>query len=363
MKPELTDDFQNIVLNNSPLLDVRAPVEFEQGAFINATNIPLLNNEERKAVGICYKKRGNEAAVKLGHELINGKKKEGKILRWREFISKNPGAYLYCFRGGARSRITQMWLKENGVDITRLKGGYKAFRNYLINESVKISQNRRTYIIGGPTGAGKTLLLKKIDQAIDLEELANHRGSSFGKHITPQPTQIDFENILAYKLIQHLHTSSKPIIIENESHNIGRVYIPKIVYDNFRRGEFILLKTPLSERVEITYKEYVLDDLFQYRKIYGKEGDVKWSQNIKESILRIKKRIGNKRCMDLIKTFDKASEKQKERDDTSYHKEWIRALLTEYYDPMYKYQMSKSEKNIIFEGDEKEIIDFLSDIN
>ncbi|MCJ7765819.1 MAG: tRNA 2-selenouridine(34) synthase MnmH, partial [Thiovulaceae bacterium] len=130
----LSSDFRSIVLNRTPLIDVRAPVEFDNGAFSNTVNLPLMNDEERRLVGICYKKSGNEEAVKLGHKLVSGRIKEERLGAWSDFIASHPDALLYCFRGGERSKISQEWLSGAGTKIIRLKGGYKAFRNYLITE-------------------------------------------------------------------------------------------------------------------------------------------------------------------------------------------------------------------------------------
>ncbi|MEA1988710.1 MAG: rhodanese-like domain-containing protein, partial [Pseudomonadota bacterium] len=127
------DDFKSIVLNKTPLIDVRAPVEFLQGAFFTASNLPLMNDEERHKVGVCYKQNGNAAAVKLGHQLVNEKTRASRLESWAAFMDANPDALLYCFRGGMRSKISQQWLKECGREIVRLKGGYKAFRRYLID--------------------------------------------------------------------------------------------------------------------------------------------------------------------------------------------------------------------------------------
>ena len=225
MSLALTDDFLSIVLENRPLLDVRAPVEFEKGAFPTSTNIAILDDEQRRIVGIRYKENGNEAAVALGKKLVNKEIQAQRVDNWKNYFSENPDAYLYCFRGGQRSGITQSWLEEDGMNIPRLRGGYKAFRNFLTEKAEEITASAKTIIIGGSTGSGKTLLLNQLENTVDLEGLAKHRGSSFGKFIAPQPAQIDFENALFYKLIQHNAGGHKHLVIEHESHNIGRIFI------------------------------------------------------------------------------------------------------------------------------------------
>ncbi|MFT5660014.1 MAG: tRNA 2-selenouridine synthase [Sulfurimonas sp.] len=350
----LIDDFLSIVLENKPLLDVRAPVEFEKGAFPTSTNIPILDDKQRHLVGICYKKNGNEAAVKLGKKLVNKEVQAQRVFEWKTYLSENPYAYLYCFRGGQRSGITQSWLEESGVSISRLKGGYKAFRNFLMEKSQELSTNTKTIIIGGNTGSGKTILLNRLDNTVDLEGLAKHRGSSFGKFISSQPSQIDFENALYYKLIQHSAQGHKHLVIEHESRNIGRVYIPEVIFENFNKAGLVILHTPLDERVEITYEEYIINDLAEYTTIFGQEGRVKWYENMSAGFDRIKKRLGSERYL-IIKNLLAQSFAGSDEG----HKEWIKILLSEYYDPMYEYQIKKSSLPILFEGNAQEVFEFI----
>ena len=357
MSQALTDDFISIVLENRSLLDVRAPVEFEKGAFPTSTNIAILDDEQRHVVGICYKEKGNEAAIALGTKLVDKEVKTQRIAEWKTYFTKNPNAYLYCFRGGQRSGITQTWLEEEGVVIPRLKGGYKAFRNFLMERAQEITANAKTIIIGGSTGSGKTILLNRLKNSIDLEGLAKHRGSSFGKFISAQPAQVDFENALYYGLIQHHAQGYKHLLIEHESSNIGCVHIPKPIFDNFNKAGLVILHTPLDERVEITYEEYIVNDLKEYTTRFAQEGRLKWYENINAGIDRIKKRLGSERYLII-----KALLAQSFEGSDEGHKEWIKILLSEYYDPMYDYQIKKSPLPILFEGNEQEIFEFLRDI-
>ena len=360
MSLPLSDDFLSIVLNETPLLDVRAPVEFNKGKFINTTNLPILEDEERRLVGTKYKEKGNEAAVKLAESLIKNEGKEERVAKWKAYLEKNPNAKLYCFRGGQRSGISQTWLDEAGINITRLKGGYKAFRNFLMQQTEDISAITPTFILGGRTGSGKTILLKKLENAIDLEALANHRGSSFGRFVNPQPSQIDFENNLAYKLIQFHHKGFNNLILEHESHNIGRTFIPKPVYDNFMKGKLIILETPLDERAEITYDEYVTSALKDYENVYDEKCLEIWAEDVNAGLQRIKKRLGNQLFTELNNMFNHALTQHKTPEAKELYKEWIKKLLTEYYDPMYDYQLEKTTIPIIFRGDEKAVITFIS---
>jgi len=112
MKLPQIDDYRSILLNDIPLLDVRAPVEFDQGAFPLARNFPLINNQEREDIGIRYKKKGQDEAIKLGHELVQGEIKQQRVKHWQNFFEQHPLGVLYCFRGGMRSKISQQWIYE-----------------------------------------------------------------------------------------------------------------------------------------------------------------------------------------------------------------------------------------------------------
>lgn len=355
----LTNDFLSIVLNETPLLDVRAPVEFNKGAFINSKNIAILEDKERHLVGTKYKEEGNAAAVKLAKELIQMQGQNERILKWKKYLKQNHNALLYCFRGGQRSGISQAWLKEVGIDITRLKGGYKAFRNYLMEESLKISASSQTVILGGRTGSGKTILLQSFENMIDLEGLANHRGSSFGNFAIQQPAQIDFENNLAYKLIQHHHKNFKHLVIEHESQNIGRSFMPKQVYENLMDGELIILETPLEKRVAITFDEYITQALKRYALIYQEDALTEWAKDTKQNLDKMKKRLGHEKYCEFKNIFEDALYHHLKTGDKEKYKLFIKKMLIEYYDPMYDYQIKKSKIKIIFRGNEKEILEFL----
>lgn len=358
----LSDDFRQLVLNNTPLLDVRAPVEFKQGAFDNAFNIPILNDEERKLVGIRYKQEGNESAIKLAEELIRQEGKQERIALWKSFLKKYPKAYLYCFRGGQRSGITQSWLKEEGIEITRLKGGYKRFRSYLMEESLRISSSAKSIILGGRTGSGKTILLKEFENFIDLEGLANHRGSTFGSAIAEQPTQINFENSLAYKLIQFEAKNFETLIVEHESHNIGKAFIPKPLFHNLMDGELVILERPMDERLNIIYHEYVELAIAEHKEQFGNDGFKKWQEGVNQSLSKVQKRLGSELYIELQKIFDEACEAYTVDNENHLFKVWIEKLLTHYYDPMYDYQLEKTTIPIIFRGNAQDVVSFLDNI-
>ena len=355
------NDFKKIVINNSPLIDVRAPIEFEKGAFINTVNLPLMIDAERHEVGICYKEKGNAEAVNLGHQLVSGKIRQARIHAWTSYLEEHPDSMVYCFRGGQRSQITQQWIKEaTGKEILRLNGGYKAFRAYLISELEPEQQKSKPILLGGSTGSGKTILLEKLKNAIDLEGIANHRGSSFGKQLTPQPTPISFENNLAYALIKHRNQGYKHMILEDEGRNVGARFLPNPLAAYFNTGDLVLLKVPFDERVQITMSEYVYESQMNHMEIYGRlEGLIEWANYIKASLIRIKKRLGQQGLEKIMETFEQAFENQINTGEATSHVTWVEMLLRDYYDPMYNYQIQKTTHNIIFEGNTVEVLDFL----
>ena len=356
----LIDGFRSIVTQSRPLIDTRAPVEFTKGSFPDAVNLPLMNNKEREEVGITYKKQGNEAAVSLGHQLISGAIREARVQAWIDFIRTHPDAYLFCWRGGQRSQIAQQWIKEEGITIPRLRGGYKAFRNYLIGESIRLAKAKEIIIIGGRTGSGKTLLLEKLEGVIDLEGLAHHRGSSFGRHATPQPTQIGFENALAYAQIQHDAAGHHQLIIEDESRNVGQCYIPHDVFDTFQQGKVILLEASLEKRIEITYNEYILTAQADYEHHHAKgTTPYTWIEVMRHNFDRIRKRLGYENHQRLLIHLNSAWEHQEHTGDPTEHRRWIRELLEHYYDPMYDYQIERKRDRIVFRGDEEAVIEYL----
>ena len=356
-----SSDFLDIVLHETPLIDVRAPVEFAKGAFPNAVNLPLMEDEERRLVGIRYKEAGNDAAVKLGHSLVGGEVKAARVKAWRDFIDAHPNAKLYCFRGGQRSQISQAWLLEAGKEIVRLKGGYKAFRNYLMDQTERSVERFAPVVLGGRTGSGKTLLLHRLEHAIDLERLANHRGSSFGRTLTPQPTQIAFENALAYALIQKLEAGHQRLVFEDEGRGVGRVYLPKTLVDYLAAAPLVVLETPLERRVEITFAEYVGGAQQGYLEAFGAEGTALWRKDMLAAQERIRKRLGGLRHKRLLEIFDAAWHQQQHSGTLEAYKPWIVYLLEEYYDPMYDYQIERNANRIVFRGEEDAVLSYLMD--
>lgn len=355
------ENFKELFLKNTPLIDVRAPIEFEKGALPNAVNLPLLNNVERAQVGTLYKAEGNEAAVKLGHQLISGKVKEDRIEQWIDFIAKNPTTVLYCFRGGLRSQITQQWLRESGVHRPIIVGGYKKSRQFLMEEILNFTQNQDLISLCGPTGSGKTQFLAEVRSfypSIDLEALAKHRGSAFGSFSSPQPSQIDFENQLAHAfLMLYPNTNSKPyVLIEDESRLIGRCILPDSFFMRLQQSPVIWIDEPLEQRVENIFQEYILKS-----PIGILDADLALPQfaKYKKSLQSISKKLGGLRTQEVLSLLENAENQFVQTKDLNLNRQWIEKLLVYYYDPLYLKSIEKRQVKIIFKGSKSECLAYL----
>ncbi len=356
------DDYARLVSEDRPLLDVRAPVEFAKGALTQAYNIALLDNDERHQIGIRYKHHGHEAAVALGAKLIQGATKQARITRWLSYLGKHPDAVLYCFRGGMRSQIAQQWIYEaSGKHVPRVKGGYKALRRFLIDQTKILTAQTMPMILSGRTGSGKTRLLRKLKCAIDLEGLANHRGSSIGGQLSAQPPQIEFENRVAIQLLKLHQQGFAQIVLEDESPNIGSVHIPHTLYSVMSSAPCVVVNTPLEKRVDNILQEYVVDMLVQYqeRAPDQESGFAAFSERLRNGLSRVQRRLGGQRYQEILAAMDSALATQQRSGDTRTHREWLRRMLVEYYDPMYDYQRDRRRRVVVKQADFAAILDHL----
>ncbi|PVY76313.1 tRNA 2-selenouridine synthase [Tamilnaduibacter salinus] len=343
-----TDDFRALFLNDVPLMDVRAPTEFQKGSFPLAINAPLMNDEERHRVGIRYKEQGQSSAIDLGHQLVRDDLRQERVNQWVRFANSNPDGYLFCFRGGLRSRIVQEWMAEAGMDYPLIKGGYKALRRFLIDELEAICQRMPIILVSGRTGTGKTRLLDELPNPVDLEGMANHRGSSFGRTLTPQPSQIDFENRLTVAMMKAWHHGQGPAFLEDESGLIGRCRLPDGLRERMAQAPMVILERPLDERVGIILQDYVTDMVTAFVDRDGHDaGWMNFREHLLSALDRIRKRLGGARHQALRAIMERALDRQQDSGDVSDHRDWIIALLRDYYDPMYDYQLGQREGRIL----------------
>lgn len=353
-------DYRALFLSDAPLLDTRSPAEFARGSFPTAVNLPLLTDEERAQVGLCYKRQGQAAAIALGHRLVCGAVKEARVARWVAFARAHPDGFLYCWRGGLRSQICQEWLREAGVDYPRVAGGYKAMRRFLLGV-LEESATRPLILIGGCTGAGKTALLARLANAVDLEALAHHRGSAFGARPGGQPSQIDFENALAIALLKAgAHWPDRPVLLEDEGKLVGRCALPLPLRAAMAEAPLVVVERPLAERVEHTFRAYILDALAEWQAACGEEaGFAAFADHLRTALGRIRRRLGGERHARAAHLLEEALAAHR-RGDPALHRRWIELLLAEYYDPMYDYQLANKRERVIFAGRPEAVAEFLS---
>ena len=308
----IEDYLQNVFSGNYLLVDVRSESEFFQGRIPGAVNIPMLNDEARKEVGITYKQQGKNAAVEKGFELTGGKF-HSFIKTVKGYISSEPQTvFLYCWRGGMRSGIMSWLLETAGIRTILLKGGYKSYRHWALQQ---IEAERKIIVLGGKTGNGKTFLLNQLkksgEQILDLEALANHRGSAFGAiGMEPQPRQEHFENLIGFELGKS--NPNQILWIENESRKVGSLKIPDILFDR-------MLAAPLVEIV-LSYEERInrIDD--EYGKFLVAE--------LKANTIKLERSLGGARMKEAIQVLEE-----------NKIREWIKMML-EYYDKTYEYGLS-----------------------
>lgn len=300
------------------IIDVRSPGEYEKGHIPRAVNIPLFTNDERAHVGTVYKQQSKDEAVKLGYKYVTPK------LQWfiDESLKVAPElkVTVHCWRGGMRSQSFAQHLHDNGFShINLITGGYKAYRNYVLDTFEKPYILR---ILGGYTGSGKTYILKELEklgeQVIDLEKLANHKGSAFGAiGQDKQPTVEQFENNLHEQWMKFNH--KKTIWLEDESHNIGFDKIPMPLYLQMRSSQLYFIDIPKAERAK-----HLVDE-------YTGENDTL----LAESIYKISKRLGGQNVKDSIAYLE-----QKKYFE-------VALIALHYYDKSYKKGLSsRNNENV-----------------
>ena len=391
----MASDIERLFLEQTPLLDVRAPVEFAKGAFPAASNLPLLDDLQREQVGIRYREAGQAAAIALGHELITPDLKEQRISAWAEFANNHPDAALYCYRGGLRSQTVEQWLAEAGVKLPRIAGGYKRMRQYLLEQIAYSAGHLPLIILAGRTGTGKTRLLLRLPFYIDLEGLARHRGSSFGRLLEQQPTAGNFENSLAIELLHYrrvsmnnngVDTSSNslagtrpvsPLVLEDEGRLIGRIALPADLKERMSRAPAIMLEASLAERIAVVKADYIMDLSERYcrrhREILKRDGETcndlpaatdtvritgldAFADYHRAALGRIRKRLGGQRTKTVLQLFERAFSEHRSGNDTGLYDDYIEFLLHEYYDPMYDYQLANKQRDILFSGSADQIV-------
>jgi len=359
MSNDITD-YRDIFLNDRPMMDTRAPVEFLKGAFPGVVNLPLMTDIERQRVGTCYKQQGQQAAIVLGHQLVSGEIKAHRIQAWADFARAHPDGVLYCFRGGLRSQIVQQWLKdEAGIEYPRVGGGYKAMRTFLLDTVEQAVTQCDFVLLGGMTGTGKTEVLVQLGNGLDLEGHANHRGSSFGKRATGQPSNIDCENRLAVDMLKKRAAGLGQFVVEDESRTVGSCALPLPLYLRMQQVPMVWLEDSVERRVERILRDYVINLSAEFVAVHGEEGFARFSERLLASLNNIHKRLGGDRHRRLMAIMEVALAEQADSGAVDLHRGWIEGLLREYYDPMYVFQREKKESRIEFAGEQAAVLEYL----
>lgn len=338
MSMSLLEPDLHLLREERALIDVRAPVEFAQGSLPGALNLPLMDDEERRLVGIEYKQRGQQAAIELGQRLVAGGIRRARIDAWQRTIEAYPDAVIYCYRGGLRSQIAQQWLAEAGVERPRIRGGWKAMRQALCAR-IEAAAEQPLLVVGGLTGCAKTALVQHLSNGLDLEGCARHKGSAFGRHPLPAPSQIDFEHAMGLRLLD----LPGPLVVEDESRHIGAANVPLTFWRAMERAPRVRVEMPLDWRLAQIHKDYI-DDLWAiYCQQFGEWlGWALMRKQLSSALARLKKRLGHARLARLQR-LQQLAFREHERGNRQAHEAWLAPLLTEYYDPMYRYQLERRD--------------------
>lgn len=307
-----------------PVVDVRAPAEFQQGHIPGARNLPLFSDAERAAVGTTYKQQGRTAAVQLGLELVGPRLAQlgDALSRWS---AEAPGAplRLHCWRGGLRSESVAWLAGTLDLPVLLLDGGYKAFRQWVLH---RLEQPWPIHLLGGRTGSGKTDLLLALRQrgaaVLDLEGLAHHRGSSFGHlGLPPQPSNEHYENRIAAVL--EACGTAEQIWVEAESAQVGRCRVPAALWRRMQQAPLLEIRRPLAERLQ------------QLVAVYGSQDP----GELAEATQRISRRLGPQRTAAALEAI--------ERHD------WPEACrqMLDYYDRCYDHELERHR-----EGEQNRLI-------
>lgn len=295
-------------------IDVRSPNEFNEATIPGSINIPVFDDEERAEIGTLYKQMGQDIAMQRGLEIFSGKLPD--FIRAFKLI-KTPMT-VFCWRGGTRSKTAATVLDLMGIHTSRLSGGIRSYRQWIVHELEKENFPPNFIVLNGYTGSGKTEILKRLANngypVIDFEHIAGHRGSIFGQIGLEPSNQKKFDSLLVRELERF---KSEPyVFIEGESRRIGKVSLPQFIYEKKENGMQIVIHLPLEERVQIVLADYKPWDN---------------PERFIDAFQLIKKRLHTP-IAKMIETHLKNGE----------FAQVVELLLEHYYDPRYKHSGTKS---------------------
>lgn len=310
----------------SEIIDVRSKSEFAEDRIPAAINLPVLDDDERAEVGTIYKQINPFTARKKGAALVAKNISEHLTTHFAN-KDKDYHPLVYCWRGGQRSNSMATVLSQIGWRVTVLEGGYKTYRAY-VRQQLEYLPAKFTYkVLCGLTGSGKTHILRQLQQrgaqVLDLEALANHRGSLLGEEWqekpTPQPSQKYFESLLLQQL-QNFDVN-EIVWLESESNKIGRVYLPLSLWQKMKQASCVEIQLPIATRVNFLLQEYpylVNNPVF-----------------LKAKLELIKSRIGKQKLNQWYQFID-----------SEQWKKFVKDLLICHYDPSYSQSIQRDFTNV-----------------
>lgn len=315
--------YEALKRKNAIFIDTRTPNEFAEDRLPGAINIPIFSNEERAIVGTMYKQISKEKAIEKGIELFSQKlpefMKEVHQYKDREII-------VYCWRGGMRSKTVVSLLDGLSYNVKQLIGGHKHYRAYVRERLDKFQLKPKLIVLWGLTCTGKTALLQHFPNALDLEGLAQHRGSLYGRIGLQPRSQKCFENLLLHRL--DALQQEDWIIVEGESRKIGDVQIPEFLYKAMLKGTHALITRSQDKRAEHAVKEY-----------FTSPGHI---QQIREITLSLQKVISKEQKLKVLSSLDAGD-----------YQEAAKILLEQYYDPLYSHTLKRLHVALIVNNDEE----------
>jgi len=313
-------------------IDVRSPKEYNEGCIPGAINIPIFDDEERKIIGFLYHNVGKEEAKEEGLKIAT--RKLSDIYEKLKGIGLDKKIVIYCWRGGMRSQSLVTVFRMLGKNVYQLEGGYKAYRKYVLSEIEKAEKkNFKFVVLHGYTGTGKTEILNILKEkgypVLDLEKLANSRGSVFGSVGLGRPySQKTFESLLVEELKK---IEEDYLIVESESKRVGDVILPKFISEGIYSGTHILVTASLENRIKRILCEYI--------KYY----DINIDEEIRNCINAVRRYIGNKKTDEILRYFDMGD-----------YRRVIEELLINYYDPTYRHSINRYQYSLQVNSDEME---------
>lgn len=319
---------KSLDLKNSIYIDARTKEEYQEATIPGAVNIELLDHQERKIIGTIYKQQNPKKAKLKGVELVSPKIPD-LIAEVNQLAQEYDNLIIFCSRGGLRSKSLAEFSDLAGIEVHRLKDGYKGYRHYIIDKLDNYQFKGEIVVLHGNTGVGKTYILKEMKKLganiIDLEGIANHRGSAFGSIGLNEPYNQKYFESLLWEELKKKDQPAGYIFVEAESRRVGHSVIPEFFHKKMKAGEDILIKASLEKRVENIYLEYIKDI---------ESNQQKFIERVLESLTAIKKYI-------IKKAGKEAYFSLLELAENGDFRKLTKILLESYYDPMYEHSQSK----------------------